>query len=835
MLFAVVLILLPTLSTSLPWLETSQRSLQEGLDCTPYESLEPEGFAEYTVNEDLDMVALDTLKEYRGEAGPWYEEILDAMMIQKCENDAVNAERYVDCEEDNADEKEAGDFDGSGFCEIKPNCYWGDITNSARERLYTDEEAAKSKKTVEEYATSVGKYLAAPIAAAVLNFVFTLFYFLGRCICRIRCCGAKPRDTPYHSCEILLPILFFSAFAFAMVGTGYQANQGNDKVTVAVDRIFETVERGATDLQFFFGTAGRPIGGVADAVSGAVDEVNTIVDGSEWVAMDMNAITRRFVTFSETYQSTLASAGASDTLDDVIANLASTTGPIVSEIEGLLTTLQTELVDVETMIQEGAEGALDQIKAMNDTIAGLKGDLDGFKETNDSMSQFRQAGVLAIFAVALVFVILGFIGVLSAFTPCKFDDYLEYLLHFTWTFGSLIGTITFIVGGIALVLSIAWSDMCTFMDVVKQDFSILGGQAGIGLDACYNDTALIYAFNMSKQLDFAGPIEAQLASVTDMDISSQFSGIKQPIVDLGITIAAISLTDGVSALNQMTNACDALGAANCNTGTCGYSQTYTEANVLSPWDDNGNTGTMAHSGHSLARQGSETPVQYIARLYDSAACSAATSNVATPANINSAFTAIHDTQVAKDSMLADLGTDATFCAANVCPTANQKNSTTILQSIENYEASMVGLIDDFSDMGSNMLGELIANVEDFTCNMRCGFLAAFMDELQANWCVDLLAGFLDIALSLVLLAFFNIPVCICAAILVNRFRGKWRVSCGSQVFAGADEGGRSIGKGNYEADKKDEAPGGEEGGDGVGGGEDGEVEMQTQQSGTELE
>ena len=84
---------------------------------------------------------------------------------------------------------------------------------------------------------------------------------------------------------------------------------------------------------------------------------------------------------------------------------------------------------------------------------------------------------------------------------------------------------------------------------------------------------------------------------------------------------------------------------------------------------------------------------------------------------------------------------------------------------------------------------LINNVNDFTCNMKCGFLASFMDELQSNWCVELLAGFLDIALSLVLLAFFNIPVCICAAILVNRFRGKWRVG----NFAGADEGGRSSG------------------------------------------
>ena len=78
-----------------------------------------------------------------------------------------------------------------------------------------------------------------------------------------------------------------------MIGTGSQANNGNDKVTIAVDRIFDTVNRGATDLQYFFGTAGRPIAGVANAVDGAVSEVNTIVDGTEWVSMDMNAISRR--------------------------------------------------------------------------------------------------------------------------------------------------------------------------------------------------------------------------------------------------------------------------------------------------------------------------------------------------------------------------------------------------------------------------------------------------------------------------------------------------------------------------------------------------------------
>ena len=71
---------------------------------------------------------------------------------------------------------------------------------------------------------------------------------------------------------------------------------GNNKVTDALDKIFATVDKGATDLQFFFGIAGRPIKGVADSVSDAVAEVQGIVDGSSWVRDDMDAIVARFQT-----------------------------------------------------------------------------------------------------------------------------------------------------------------------------------------------------------------------------------------------------------------------------------------------------------------------------------------------------------------------------------------------------------------------------------------------------------------------------------------------------------------------------------------------------------
>lgn len=102
--------------------------------------------------------------------------------------------------------------------------------------------------------------------------------------------------TPYKSWEISLPVLFFTIFAFGMIVVGNQANAGNNKVTDALDKIFATVDKGATDLQFFFGIAGRPIKGVADSVSDAVAEVQGIVDGSSWVRDDMDAIVARFQT-----------------------------------------------------------------------------------------------------------------------------------------------------------------------------------------------------------------------------------------------------------------------------------------------------------------------------------------------------------------------------------------------------------------------------------------------------------------------------------------------------------------------------------------------------------
>ena len=389
--------------------------------------------------------------------------------------------------------------------------------------------------------------------------------------------------------------------------------------------------------------------------------------------------------------------------------------------------------------------------------------------------------------------------------------------------------------------------MCQFMDIVKEDFAYyLGDDAGSGLDACYNDVPLIVAYNMTASLDFAGPIEEQLGAM-DMDIGAEFAAVKDPIIELGATISNITIVDEVALFSDLTAIGTTLeaelysqsggkwivdsGSVTAPDGTihratdvagawvvvqwddptdvpvldgsgdpifvpwpdwdkCCYDDTYTEGNIMEPWLDNAAKVAMTCTGTLYARLPNETPLEYMTRLYSAASCEDVNS-VLVNDNIIIAYETMFDLLTAKDGMLADLGTDAVFCSTRVCPTPQLGYPTTILQAMNDYEGKMDGLVDEFAVMGDTMVGNLVRHVEDFACNMRCQFVAAFMNELQQNWCVDMLAGFLDIAVSLVLLAVFNVPVCICAAILVTRFRGKWRLgSC-----FGADEGGKYIGDG----------------------------------------
>jgi hypothetical protein len=82
-------------------------------------------------------------------------------------------------------------------------------------------------------------------------------------------------------------------------------------------------------------------------------------------------------------------------------------------------------------------------------------------------------------------------------------------------------TLSFIVSSIALFLGIFWYDACQFLDVVTDDFGtyIPVKAAATGLQACFEGTSLLVAFNLSKQLSFADNLGANFAQVSGFNVS----------------------------------------------------------------------------------------------------------------------------------------------------------------------------------------------------------------------------------------------------------------------------------------------------------------------------
>ena len=358
-------------------------------------------------------------------------------------------------------------------------------------------------------------------------------------------------------------------------------------------------------------------------------------------------------------------------------------------------------------------------------------------------------------------------------------------------FGSLIGTIAFIVGGAALFFAVVWSDMCRFLDTITATPSdYIPGMPGQGLEACFKDVPLILAFNMTKQLDFAGVLGGQMDELSanpDM-VSAGFDAIKSPLSEFKTTISAFPLSDGWSGFSEATNAMSSVGDDCTFSGSpvCCYNNeypTYTDTLATEPWTAWDESAT-SRWGESYGRQngGTENAVDYITRLYSDSNC-----HDDVNAGIVQAFSALNTFVVAREGMLDDL---------------DEMNS-----AFDSYQGKLEDLFDEIIGMSNSAIGDTIEHVNTFYCNMKCGFIRDFYEALMQTWCTDLLAGFMNIALALLLLAIFNFPICVCSAVLVNRFRNKWR--CGS--CAGADEGGRGIGKGVQIAPEDESARKEEEG------------------------
>jgi hypothetical protein len=320
--------------------------------------------------------------------------------------------------------------------------------------------------------------------------------------------------------------------------------------------------------------------------------------------------------------------------------------------------------------------------------------------------------------------------------------------------------------------------MCHFSDLIVDNFGeYLDEQTATGMNACFNNTGLVQAYNLTDELDFAGQIDSQLNVLEALDIPESMSPAYESIEEVGNSINRdLDLVQLFAELNSLTTTGVSTNDENFICADYSVPQDhnfeYTEENVREPWVVHEAGQTATWSGESFARQGMETGLQYIQRLYTSNCNADATVPVPFDEAIETAWLIAADTVQIKEDMFRDLGVDAGLCAALGCPTDDFSDSS-IKGFLSGYESKLIDLQISMIEWTDSTVGDAIYLVESFQCNAKCYFIKLAYDSMHESLCTTTLGGFQTVSLALLFLGLCNIPVVITSAIMVVRLRGLW--------------------------------------------------------------
>lgn len=773
--------------------------------------------------------ATEFLSGLRDSSGTWYADALHNFMIYKCKEidgnkitDSMLKLRCVD--EADADKTwddkciVSSDYTcPAGKCETVANCWWEKaVEGESRGRRFTNEEFEDNEDWLmganqDSYVVATAKYLIVGLVLALLNFFcwgcFTVFRCCCCCLantCCCRCCSGKPRKDGYNLFfQVHIPIIFYLAFVVGIVACSALTYVGNEDVTIAIGDLFDHSKGGIKDTQAFVGAAATPMNNIGGLVSTASTDAQTILDGTGYVVDGMTDITDSLASFTTVYAAGIAKAGAGDEVDGMNSQIDEAVGPMVETISEMLDTLRTSLVEGEEKLQDAIDNGVDALTKLNTTLGNGYDTIGETEESVEMYTNIRRAGVLVIFGIALVCVAFGLIGIFTYFTPCEGDDIFIHLMQATWLFGSIVVTLAWILGGVTMFAAVLWNDVCHILDIVVVDFEpYVPPAASDGLNACFQNTPLLEAYNLTSKLDFQDAINEKLAVIADMDVNAQFGALETPLMDINIMLKQITptLAGEVPNANKLTNNknenSDAAAAS-----LCPFDDVYVLEEYELPWDVQPGV-SVAWNSESYDRSGSETAGQWAKRVYTkpTGICSVANSasdplvcadgaglsvfgsaecvsgsdcakcDDVTDA-IETVFTEFSEMIVMQRDMIQDLGINNT---AIIIPTAAFQadgNAYTIYEFIQIYKNSLDGTKNDLLGVVDSAIGGILVEINDFYCNMNCGFVAAVYDEVHNDLCATLLGGVLQISVAVWLLAIFMFFNATLGALLVVRMRG----------------------------------------------------------------
>lgn len=784
----------------------------------------------------------------RGKSSQFYQDILDTAIMAFCDlslpevtNRCVDVNSTMAAKDWNGECIQTLDFTcPENTCERTSNCYWKKaIPNQVRENRFPVEEYSKARQklvggfsgqqdlmralTNSEERSYVFNLLTPAVVGIILSVILLFLwfiYFIGRtlCCCIWRnadgdsgsslcfICSPIPKKSGYKIIlELLLPTLFLIFSILAIVVASTIAFIGNKDIDLSLTNTFLHSSNMMDDLSQFLGRSKLPLTNINTIVQEAALDAKTIFDDTGYVTSTLSLILSAFVDFGFLHSSALEKSNTRTFFDEAYQSLNLQVTPIVDEVQFMLDTLELDLYDKVDTIETSLGSAIEQVDSISNVTEEYKTKIYEIEGIEFSMRQQRQAGVLVLFLISLFFSLLGFVGILISKITGK-NKFL-YLLNLTGFLNPFLGSASLIFASIALSLNIFYYDLCQLSQIVTQDFEpLVGEKVAPGANACFNNTNLAVAFNVSDKVDFQAKLDQSLSILSDTNVTEQFSAVISPLEEVQHYVESITTT-ALDVLNQGTN---------INSASCPFNDVYTKDTILEPWtlhllSDQTDwivkeTGTVASYDRDMDVGGSglpETPFQYMDRIYDAAGqCFQSTScclnnvcglNPGETCNggtdcvypceqlstlINVGYVGYMQAYDMENKMSSDLGVVCPNVNGITCPTLDFQtlgHSYTLLGLISDYEQNVTGTTDDLIQLGYTSVGDTMDEIKDFLCNMNVSFVERRYDQVvKEDICEMMFGGIAQIHWGLWILAFFLQLNAVLCNMLSTRFRGLTR-------------------------------------------------------------
>eukprot|EP00957_Ditylum_brightwellii_P208373 15357083-Ditylum_brightwellii.AAC.1 len=387
----------------------------------------------------------------------------------------------------------------------------------------------------------------------------------------------------------------------------------NEDISLAVSNVFYHSSELVEDLGSFLTRSRTPLKNIQDIIEDAAMDAKVIFNDTDYVKITALSIMSAFEDFGTLHVEGLAASNSQAGYSAAMDGFTSQVTPVVDNIQAMLDTLELDLYENADLIQSSVASAIDQIDSFkNQTNLWLE-DIYNIEGEEFKLRTIRKASIMGLFLFSLAVAFAGFIGILSNKSHrCK---NLYHLTKITGIISALLGTIAFLLAAVSLSTSVLWHDACEMSKIVTSDFEpFLGDKIAPGANACFNDTNLAVAFNVTDKVDFQESLENGLSAIAEVNITENFEMVLNPLQDIQDLVSSITTTT-LRVFNKATA---------FDSETCPFNDTYSKATILDPWTanvDKSTTGWVLNSTGikgDYKRQHLENETQYIERIYNMA-------------------------------------------------------------------------------------------------------------------------------------------------------------------------------------------------------------------------